>query len=42
MESNGEIVPVVWRLFADDGEALPLYAAGVMELFRLERAQPAP
>lgn len=40
-ESNGEIVPVVWRSFADADEALPLYPAGVMELFRLEGAQPA-
>ena len=32
-ESNGAVVPVVWRSSDDDAEALPLYPAGVMELF---------
>lgn len=33
MESDGAVVPVVWRGFDDDAEALPLYPAGVMGLF---------
>lgn len=41
-ESNGEIVPVVWRSFADADEVLPLYPAGVMELFTTVGAQLAP
>ncbi|MFF1539678.1 NUDIX hydrolase [Microbacterium sp. NPDC058269] len=32
-ESDGSVVPVVWRSFDDDAEALPLYPAGVMGLF---------
>lgn len=32
-ESDGTVVPVVWRSFDDDAEALPLYPAGVMGLF---------
>jgi ADP-ribose pyrophosphatase YjhB (NUDIX family) len=32
-ESDGMVVPVVWRSFDDDAEALPLYPAGVMGLF---------
>lgn len=29
-ESDGSIVPVVWRLFDDAAESLPLYPAGVL------------
>ena len=32
-ESDGTVVPVVWRSFDEDAEALPLYPAGVMGLF---------
>ncbi|MFJ3473626.1 NUDIX domain-containing protein [Microbacterium maritypicum] len=32
-ESDGAVVPVVWRSFDDDAEALPLYPAGVRGLF---------
>ena len=32
-ESDGSVVPVVWRSFDDDAEALPLYPAGVVGLF---------
>lgn len=32
-ESDGEVVPVVWRSFDDDAEELPLYPAGVLGLF---------
>ncbi|WP_258132029.1 NUDIX hydrolase [Microbacterium sp. MYb62] len=32
-ESDGAVVPVVWRNFDDDAEALPLYPAGVVGLF---------
>lgn len=31
-ESDGSVVPVVWRPLGDDGEELPLYPAGVVEL----------
>jgi ADP-ribose pyrophosphatase YjhB (NUDIX family) len=31
-ESDGSVVPVVWRRFDDDAEALPLYPAGVVGL----------
>ncbi len=33
-ESDGSIVPVVWRPFDDTGEALPLYPAGVVPWIR--------
>ena len=33
-ESDGSIVPVVWRPVDDAGEALPLYPAGVDSLLR--------
>ena len=32
-ESDGAVVPVVWRSFDDAAEVLPLYPAGVMGLF---------
>jgi len=32
-ESDGAVVPVVWRRFDDDAEALPLYPPGVVGLF---------
>ena len=32
-ESDGAVVPVVWRSFDDDAEALPLYPPGVVGLF---------
>ncbi len=32
-ESDGAVVPVVWRSFDDDAEVLPLYPAGVVGLF---------
>lgn len=32
IESNGSVVPVVWRPFDDDGEQLPVYPAEVMRL----------
>lgn len=32
-ESDGTVVPVVWRPFDDDAEQLPVYPAGVMRLF---------
>ena len=31
-ESDGTIVPVVWRRFDDGSEQLPVYPAGVMQL----------
>jgi ADP-ribose pyrophosphatase YjhB (NUDIX family) len=33
-ESDGSIVPVVWRPFDDVGESLPLYPAGVVPWIR--------
>jgi ADP-ribose pyrophosphatase YjhB (NUDIX family) len=33
-ESDGSIVPVVWRPFDDAGETLPLYPAGVVPWIR--------
>ena len=35
IESDGSVVPVVWRSFDDDVEALPLYPAGVIPGFRI-------
>lgn len=32
-ESDGSVVPVVWRPFEDDAEQLPVYPAGVLPLF---------
>lgn len=32
-ESDGAVVPVVWRSFDDAAEVLPLYPAGVMGIF---------
>lgn len=32
-ESDGSVVPVVWRPFEGDAEQLPLYHAGVLPLF---------
>ncbi len=31
-ESDGSVVPVVWRPFADSAEQVPVYPAGVMQL----------
>lgn len=33
-ESDGSVVPVVWRPFDDTGESLPLYPAGVVPWVR--------
>lgn len=33
-ESDGTVVPVVWRPFDDAGESLPLYPAGVVPWIR--------
>lgn len=40
-ESDGSIVPVVWRPFDDAAEQVPLYPAGVMELLEGQSTPPA-
>ncbi len=37
MESDGSIVPVEWRAFDEDADALPLYPAGALELIGVGR-----